>query len=210
MSWNVIFENLHVVEAGLLLTLKLTILGIIGSFGLGVLVGALQAYSRFWGKQLADLYIEIMRNVPLVVKLFFLYFVIGLDAFPAALIALVVHQSGFIADVTASGLRSIPREQLEAGSTTGLSRTRVFLHILFPQALRVTIPAYTNQFIELEKNTALISLIGLQDLTFVAQNIQIETYRYLESFIVVTVLYVGIAFFIAGLMSALQARLVLR
>jgi polar amino acid transport system permease protein len=81
---------------------------------------------------------------------------------------------------------------------------------MLPQLLRVTIPPFTNQTIELLKNTALVSLIGLQDLTFVAQNIQIETYRYRESFIAVTVLYVSLAFAIVGVMSALRKRLSVR
>jgi polar amino acid transport system permease protein len=81
------------------------------------------------------------------------------------------------------------------------------LYVLFPQVLRATIPAFTNQAIELLKNSALVSLIGLQDLTFVVQNIQIETYRYRESFIVVTTLYVALTFAIVGAMSTLQRRL---
>jgi ABC-type amino acid transport system permease subunit len=122
-----------------------------------------------------------MRNIPLIVKLFFLYYAVGLDAVPTAMIGLIVHQSGFIADVTAAGLRSVPREQLEGAYASGLSMPQVFVHVLLPQALSFVIPPLTSQFIELAKNTALVMLIGLQDLTFVAQNINVETYRYLAS-----------------------------
>ena len=210
MTWRPFIDHADVLWAGLFLTVRLTVFGLMGSFAVGVTVGAVQAFSAFLGKHICALYVEVMRNTPLVVKLFFLYFVLGLDAFPAALLALIIHQSAFIADVTAAGLRSIPREQIEAASTTGLRHYQIFGYILFPQFLRVTIPPFTNQFIELLKNTALVSLIGLQDLTFVAQNIQIETYRYLESFIVVTVLYVTLAFAIVAALRALQKRLELR
>jgi len=210
VNWRPFVEHADVLWGGLFLTLKLMALGIIGSSFVGVTIGALGASSQFLLRRLCSTYVEVMRNVPLVVKLFFFYFIFGLDAFPAALLALVMHQSAFIADVTAAGLRSIPREQAEAAKATGLSSTQTFLYALFPQFLRVTIPAFTNQAIELLKNTALVSLIGLQDLTFVAQNIQIETYRYRESFIVVTTLYVTLAFAIVGLMSALQRRLRVR
>jgi len=210
VNWRPFVEHADVLWAGLFLTLKLMALGIIGSSFVGVTIGALGASSQFLLRRLCSTYVEVMRNVPLVVKLFFFYFIFGLDAFPAALLALVMHQSAFIADVTAAGLRSIPHEQTEAAKATGLSSTQTFLYALFPQFLRVTIPAFTNQAIELLKNTALVSLIGLQDLTFVAQNIQIETYRYRESFIVVTTLYVTLAFAIVGLMSALQRRLRVR
>jgi polar amino acid transport system permease protein len=210
MNWRPFIEHADVLWAGLFLTLRLMLFGVIGSFVVGVTIGGLQAFSGFVGKRICALYVEVMRNVPLVVKLFFLYFVLGLDSFPAALLSLIIHQSAFIADVTAAGLRSVPREQVEAASTTGLSGGQIFGYVLFPQLLRVTIPPYTNQFIELLKNSALVSLIGLQDLTFVAQNIQIETYRYRESFIVVTTLYVTLAFAIVGAMSALQKRLGVR
>ena len=207
MNWRPFIDHADVLWAGVFLTLKLTVLGIIGSSIVGVTIGALGASSHYLIRQLCATYVEVMRNVPLVVKLFFLFFIFGLDAFPAALVGLVIHQSAFIADVTSAGFRSIPHEQTEAASTTGLSGLQTFLHVLFPQFLRSTIPPFTNQAIELLKNSALVSLIGLQDLTFVAQNIQIETYRYRESFIVVTTLYAAFAFAIVGLMNVLQVRL---
>lgn len=207
MNWRPFIDHADVLWAGLFLTLKLVALGLTGSFIVGLTIGGLGASSRYFLRQLCATYVEVMRNVPLVVKLFFLYFILGLEAFQAALLGLIIHQSAFIADVTAAGLRSIPHEQAEAASVTGLSGLQTFLYVLFPQFVRATIPPFTNQAIELLKNSALVSLIGLQDLTFVAQNIQIETYRYKESFIVVTTLYVALAFSIVGLMSALQRRL---
>ena len=207
MNWRPFIEHADVLWAGLYLTLKLMVLGIAGSSLVGVTIGALGTSSHYLLRRLVGAYVEVMRNVPLVVKLFFLYFILGLDAFPAALLGLVIHQSAFIADVTSAGFRSIPQEQAEAAFATGLSGLHSFLYVLFPQFLRVTIPPFTNQAIELLKNSALVSLIGLQDLTFVAQNIQIETYRYKESFIVVTTLYVALTFAIVGMMTLLQRRL---
>lgn len=207
MNWRPFIEHADVLWGGLFLTLKLMMFGIVGSSVVGVTIGALGVSSHYFVRQLSATYVEVMRNVPLVVKLFFLYFILGLDAFPAALLGLVVHQSAFIADVTSAGLRSVPREQTEAAFVTGLGGVQTFRYVLFPQFLRITIPPFTNQAIELLKNSALVSLIGLQDLTFVAQNIQIETYRYKESFIVVTTLYVALTFAIVGVMSTLQRRL---
>ena len=207
MNWRPFIDHADVLWAGVLLTLQLMAFGIIGSTIVGVTIGAMGASSHYFLRQLCATYVEVMRNVPLVVKLFFLYFILGLDAYPAALIGLVIHQSAFIADVTSAGFRSIPHEQSEAARATGLTGLQTFLYVLFPQFLRVTIPPFTNQAIELLKNSALVSLIGLQDLMFVAQNIQIETYRYLESFIVVTTIYVALAFAIVGLMQVLQRRL---
>jgi polar amino acid transport system permease protein len=210
VNWRPFIEHADVLWGGLYLTLKLMVLGIAGSTIAGVAVGALGTSAHYFLRKLSGAYVEVMRNVPLVVKLFFLYFILGLDAFPAALLGLIIHQSAFIADVTSAGFRSIPQEQSEAAFATGLGPLSTFVHVLLPQFLRVTIPAFTNQAIELVKNSALVSLVGLQDLTFVAQNIQIETYRYKESFIVVTTLYVALTFAIVAAMSVLQRRLRLR
>jgi polar amino acid transport system permease protein len=210
MNWRPFIEHADVLWGGFVLTLELMFFGVLGSSVVGLAIGAFVTSKRFYVKQLASAYIEVMRNVPLVVKLFFLYFVLGLDAFPAALSSLIIHQSAFIADVTAAGLRSVPNEQTEAAITTGLGSGQTFVYVLLPQFLRVTIPPFTNQAIELLKNSALVSLIGLQDLTFVAQNIQIETYRYRESFIVVTAVYVMLTFCLIGAMALLQKRLVAR
>src|SRR5215467_13637613 len=98
MNWRPFIDHADVLWAGLVLTLKLMGFGIIGSSIVGVTIGALGASSHYLLRQLCATYVEVMRNVPLVVKLFFLYFILGLDAFPAALLGLIIHQSAFIAD----------------------------------------------------------------------------------------------------------------
>src|SRR5262245_29714093 len=113
-----LYEHVDLLRAGLTLTLALSAVGIAGSFCVGVAIGVARNSPIKWLSQATSAYIEVMRNVPLVVKLFFLYFVVGLERLPAAIVGLITHQSGFIADVTAAGLRSIPREQAEAGFAT--------------------------------------------------------------------------------------------
>ena len=204
---SIIFSHLDVVVAGLELTLLLTLIGIVGAFVVGTAVGALYSSGDFFVRKLAGSYIDVMRNIPIVVKLFFLYFVLGLDAFPAAVIALVTHQSGFIADVVAAGFRSVPREQAEGARASGLSPVQVFGHVVFPQAIRFVMPPMTSQFIELAKNTSVVMLIGMQDLTYVSENIQTETFHYLQSFVMVTILYMLIMLAISAAMSALNRRM---
>ena len=204
---SIITEHLGVVLAGLQLTLLLTLIGIIGAFLLGTAVGSTYATEDFFLRKVAGTYIDVMRNIPIVVKLFFLYFVLGMDAFPAAIVALVTHQSGFIADVVAAGFRSIPREQTEGARASGLSPRQVFGYVLFPQAMRVVMPPLTSQFIELAKNTSVVMLIGMQDLTYVSENIQTETFRYLQSFVMVTALYMLIMLTISAAMSLVSRRM---
>lgn len=203
MDLAIVYSYKELIIEGVKLTIFLAVTGIAGSLALGIIVGGAVSSNRVLLRAVAHAYVEFLRNVPLIVKLFFFYFVVGMEALPAAVVSLILHQSAFIADVVAAGLRSVPKEQVESAFTTGLGALETYLYISLPQALRAVIPAMTNQFIELVKSTALVSLIGLQDLTFAAQDVQVYTYRYLEAFAIITVIYVGINFLISLGMAGL-------
>ena len=207
MNWHVIWDYREPLVAGLWLTLHLSLLAIIGSSLVGTLVGCFSTLSSFLLHKLTGLYVEVLRNVPLVVKLFFAHFIVGLDAYPAGLIALILHQSAYIADVTAAGLRSIPQGQVEAALSCGHPYRQVFAHVLLPQAIRHVIPPLTTQYVQIVKNSAIVTLIALEDLTFVTQKIGHETYRAFEAATTTTVVYLTVAMFVAGSMSLLQRYL---
>lgn len=207
MHWAVLWEYRGALWDGLLLTLELSSVSIVGSLILGTIVGCVATLAGFFPSRIARIYVEAVRNVPVVVKLFILYFALGLDAIPASLLALVVHQSAYIADVIASGFRSIPLEQIESARATGLSRTQVFRYVTLPQVYRLTLPPLTSQFIEVVKNSAVVMLIGLQEMTFQTQSIEAETFRGFEAATAVTILYLVIALGISLAMSRIQRRL---
>lgn len=209
MNFHVIWEYRAGLLEGLQLTVWLTAVSIVGSLVLGTAIGCFGTLSGFLPKRLARVYVEALRNVPMVVKLFFLYFALGLDAIPASIISLVLHQSSYIADVTGAGLRSIPREQQEAARALGHSYSQVFIYVLLPQALRIIIPPLTNQFIEVLKNSSVVMLIALEELTFQTQNIEHLTFRGFEAATAVTVLYLGVALAIVGVVNVLK-RLVIQ
>src|SRR5256885_663923 len=119
MHWPVLWEFRDALLRGLALTVAISAVAIAASLALGTLAGCIGAFSGALGRRLVAAYVELMRNTPVVVKIFFLYFVLGLDAIPAGLIALTAHQSGYIADVVASGFRSVAREQAEAAWSQG-------------------------------------------------------------------------------------------
>src|SRR6202789_816779 len=133
MDWSFRWEYRAALAGGLAITLAVSALAILGATLVGVLGGCLRASGSYLLQRLTASYTELLRTLPLIVKLFFLYFVIGLPALPAALAALVLHQSAYIADVTAAGLRSVGRGQLDAGSSLGLKRWQVYRHIILPQ-----------------------------------------------------------------------------
>jgi His/Glu/Gln/Arg/opine family amino acid ABC transporter permease subunit len=207
MDWSVIWQYRAEILQGLAYTVVISSMAIVGSFLLGTLLGCLRLLRRPLLTEIVNAYVEIIRNIPVIVKLFFLYYVIGLDAFPTGLLALTIHQSGYIADVVTAGFRSIHPEQGEAGYAQGLTRFQVFTAVLLPQVTRISLPPLTNQCIEVVKNSAVVMFVGVQELTFETQDISQATLRSFEAAAVATALYVMLALVIVAGMSQLGRRL---
>ena len=207
MRWSVIWDYREALWTGLLLTLQITAYSMVGATALGTLLACLKQLPSYIAGKLVAAYVEVIRNIPSVVKVFFLYFVAGLDAMPAAVIGLSLHQSSYICDVLDSGFRSIPREQSEAAWAAGLTRSQIFAFVLLPQVWAIVMPPLASQFIEIVKNSAAAMLLGIKELTFQTQNIEVETFRGFEAATVVTLLYLMIALVIAGTMTWLERRI---
>jgi len=206
MDWAILWEYRAALAGGLAITLAVSALAIVGATIVGVLVGCLRGSGVYLLQRMTATYTELLRNLPLIVKLFFLYFVIGLPALPAALAALVLHQSAYIADVTEAGLRSVGRGQLDAGLSLGLKRWQVYRRIILPQTVRVMLPPMTSQYVSVVKNTSVVALIGVADLTFQTQQINVETFRGFEAATAATLLYMLVAGAVIAGMTRLQRR----
>jgi polar amino acid transport system permease protein len=206
MDWAILWQYREALAGGLAITVGVSALGIVGATLLGVLVGCLARSGSYLLQRLTGLYTEVLRNLPLLVKLFFLYFVVGLPAVPAALAALVLHQSAYIADVTAAALRSVGRGQFDAGLSLGLTRAQVFRGVILPQTLRVILPPMTSQYVAVIKNSSLVALLGVTDLTFQTQQINVETFRGFEAATAATLLYMLVAAGVIAAMTRLQHR----
>jgi polar amino acid transport system permease protein len=210
MDWGILWQYRMALAGGLAITLAVSAVAIVGATVLGVLVGCLRGSGSYLLQRLTGTYTELLRNLPLIVKLFFLYFVLGLPALPAALAALVLHQSAYIADVTAAGLRSVGRGQLDAGLSLGLKRWQVYRRVILPQTVRVMLPPMTSQYVSVVKNTSVVALIGVADLTFQTQQINVETFRGFEAATAATLLYMLVAGAVIAVMTRLQRRQVTR
>jgi polar amino acid transport system permease protein len=206
MNWAIIWQYRAALWDGLLQTLQLSVVGCVGSLLLGTFVGCVGALRGYLPRQLTSVYVESLRNVPVIVKLVIFYYVIGLDAVTSSYLALIVHQSAYIANVIAAGLRIIPSEQVESARASGLSYRQCFLYVQLPQAARITIPPMTNQFIEVVKNSAVVMLIGVSELTYQAQQIESDTFRGFEATTAVTLLYILVTFAIVVGMAAFERR----
>lgn len=169
---------------------------------LGLLVAILCAWVKTSGPKalrfVVNAYIELIRNTPFLVQLFFVFFglpALGLrwSAHTAALVAMVVNLGAYATEIIRAGIESIPHGQVEAGLALNLKRHQVFRHIILKPALKAIYPALTSQFILLMLSSAVVSAISADDLTSVAANLQSQTFRSFEIYIVVAGIYLALA-----------------
>lgn len=201
LDWWVLVEYRQLLIDGLLLTIQLSAISIVLSSLIGSLVGAGRYFLGGPVAWLLAAYTEFFRNVPPIVQFFFWYFAVGLDSFPGAVIGLSVFQSTYIAEVVRSGLQSIPKTQIEAARSSGLNFVQMFSYVVFPQAIIRVVPALSIEFINIIKNSSVAMTIGVMELTFQTQEISSKTFRGFEAATAVTLLYIGLAFIMVGLMA---------
>jgi polar amino acid transport system permease protein len=203
-DWGVLLVYRHLLWQGLVLTVQLSALGMALSLALGGMIGLGRRAEVKPLRWLCGAYIEFFRNIPLIVQLFFWYFAVGLEAFPAAVIGLTVYTSAYIAEVVRSGLQSIPRTQIEAARSFGMTPFQAIRHVLLPQALMRVVPPLGVEFINVIKNSSIAMTISVTELTFQTQQIESLTFRGFEAATAITILYVILALAIVLLMAAIE------
>jgi polar amino acid transport system permease protein len=197
MEWSIIWNYREALFHGLLQTLQLAVIGIPCTFVLGLMLGCVASLPGPYPREIVSYFVAPMRNIPIIVKLFVFYFVLGMDALPASLLTLILHHSAYICDITTAGFRSIPREQVEAAGACGHSYPQIFRYVLLPQAIRIIKPPLTSQFVDVVKNSSVCMVVGIQDLTFQTQEIAHYTFRGFEAATAVSILYLIITTTIA-------------
>jgi len=182
---------------------------------LGLAVAIVCAWGKTAGPRpvrwLIQAYIELIRNTPFLVQLFFFFFAlpaIGLrwSPYTAALTAMVVNLGAYATEIIRAGIESIPKGQIEAGQALSLRTHQIFRLIILKPALRAIYPALTSQFILLMLSSAVVSVISADDLTSVAANLQSQTFRSFEIYIVVTAIYLALALAFSALFRQIQRR----
>ncbi|HEV8663857.1 MAG TPA: amino acid ABC transporter permease [Candidatus Methylomirabilis sp.] len=176
-------------------TLRLAIPAIVLGFLLGVFIGLGRLARSPWIRIPATGYVELFRGVPLVMVIFWFWFIlpillrVPLPEYGVALAAFVVFEAAYLGEIVRAGIQSVPRGQVEAATATGLTRAQTMRHVILPQALRNMIPALVTQFIVLFKDTSLASIIGYMDLTKAAQVVNNREIRPFELYLFIAVVY---------------------
>lgn len=176
-------------------TLRLAIPAIILGFILGVFIGLCRLARSSWVKIPATVYVEFFRGVPLVMVIFWFWFIIpvflgkSLPEYSVALAAFVIFEAAYLSEIVRAGIQSVPHGQVEAATATGLTHVQTMRYVILPQALRNMIPALVTQFIVLLKDTSLASIIGYVDLTKAAQIVNNREIRPFELYLFIAVIY---------------------
>jgi len=212
-SWSYVGEIMPEILKGLWITVQATIYGSLVSFALGLVWAlALRARSR-WVTWPVSIFVEFIRNTPLLVQLFFLFFVLpgwGLTFAPltTGVIGLGLHYSTYTSEVYRAGIDGVPPGQWEAATALNLPRRRTWIAVILPQAFRRVVPALGNYVIAMFKDTPLLAGITVADMLFQANSISATTFDYLEPITVVGILFVVISYPTSLLLRALERRLV--
>ena len=196
---------------GLLVTLKISIISLFISCALGLMTALFRLSGSFTARWLARLYLEIIRNTPLLVQLFFIYFVIApvldIGRIPSAILALSLFEGAYASEIFRAGITSIERGQWEAAESLGLTRMLSYRLVILPQAVKRMLPPLTSQAVSLIKDSALVSTIAIYDLTMKAQEIISETYLVFELWFVVAAIYLVITASLSILIALMEKRL---
>ena len=221
-DWSIVTSGKYFdwLVSGLKITLEVSSISIVLAFLLGLFIAVMRMSHVKPVRFIASAYLEFFRNTPLLVQIFFWYFgsykilptfindwlnTTNFE-FAAAVIALSIYTSAFIAEDIRSGVLSIPKEQMEAARSAGFSFLRSMQHIILPQAIRITVPPLVNQFLNLTKNSSLAMTIGVAELTYQARQVESYSFKGFEAFTAATLVYLAISVCITSLVHVYDKR----
>uniref|UniRef100_A0A831U9I9 Amino acid ABC transporter permease n=1 Tax=Geobacter metallireducens TaxID=28232 RepID=A0A831U9I9_GEOME len=221
-DWSVVTSGKYFewLVSGFKVTLELSALGIVMAFVVGLVIAVMRMSHFRPVRWIAVAYLEFFRNTPLLVQIFFWYFgsykilpqavndwlTSTNFEFAAAVIALTIYTSAFIAEDIRSGILAIPKEQMEAARSAGFSYLRAMQYIILPQAVRITVPPLIGQFLNLAKNSSLAMTIGVMELTYQARQVESYTFKGFEAFTAATLVYLGISVAITAMVHQYNVR----
>lgn len=211
LNFAVLAEYWPALLAGLEMTVKVSVMSIIVGTLMGV-TGALAKISRFRViRALAFTYVEWIRNTPLLIQILFIYFGLGvffsLSPMVASVFALSFFSGAYITEIIRAGIQSIHKGQREAALSLGMTEGQSMFLVVLPQAVKRILPPLAGQFITLIKDSSLVSVIAVSDLTYVAKNIVTTTFRAFEVWLAIAAFYFILSFALSWSVRTLEQRL---
>jgi polar amino acid transport system permease protein len=213
-EWSVIWDNRGQLWDGFKLTMKAGVVGIVAAYSIGLVLGAVRAHRIPLLSQLAAIYVEVIRNTPIFVQMFVLYygppaFGVQIELFTLAWLSLTIWGGAFMTENFRAGFEAVPARLREAGYALGFGPVKNFLNVTLPIGGRIALPSSINTCISVLKNTSLLFWFGYAELTYVANSIQSNTFLVFEMFTALAVAYLVIVWTLSALIQFLERRLAL-
>ena len=212
LNWRPIWQNADLLWKGVLFGLGLAVL----SLAIGSVIGMVGAFARVYGGRktntVVTAYTEFIRNIPLLLIVYFVFYGFGmmgmrlLDNVWSFIFSLSIYSGAYLIEVFRAGIMSVPAGLIEAGKAIGLTPIQVMRHITVPLTFRIVLPSLSNTFISLFKDTSLASAISVPELMYGAVVINVNTWRVVEVYTAVAVLYLVVCYTLAGLLRLLERR----
>jgi His/Glu/Gln/Arg/opine family amino acid ABC transporter permease subunit len=212
-DWGVVLDNRELWIEGLKNTLKVSAIGIAGSFVIGLVLGAARAHRIPVISQVAAVYVEVIRNTPLLVQVFFIFFGlpqldIRLEPFTVAWLSVMIWGGAFNTENFRAGFQAVPFRYREAGFALGFSRLATFFNVTLPIGGRIALPSSINTYVSVLKNTAILGpAVGFDELTNTAYNLESILFQPLEIYTVLALTYLAIVWAISLGIRLIESRL---
>ncbi len=205
------WDLLLFVSDGIVVTFEVTVCAILLALPLGLITGIGRLSTRRWINLIASTYVEVIRGIPLLVQLFYIYYALGkflnISGIPAAVFALAFCYGAYMGEVFRAGIRSIAKGQTEAARSLGFSGLQTLFLVVLPQAWRTILPPVGNEFIALLKDTSLVSILAVADILRRGTEHASEHFDYFETYTLVALIYLIITLLLSKAVSLMEARL---
>lgn len=199
------------IATGLWVTIKISFISLIFAVVLGLIFGLMRVAKNQTARNLALTYVELIRGTPLLVQIFIVYFFIGtvldFDRFTAGVVALSVFTGAYVAEIVRAGIQAIPNGQMEAARSLGMTYPKAMRYVILPQALKRTLPPLAGQFINLIKDSSLVSVISITDLTKAGREVVSGSFAPFEVWFTVAALYLLVTGTLSWAIQRLEKRL---
>jgi polar amino acid transport system permease protein len=205
---------------GVFMTLRLTIVSFVFILIVGIIMGVCRVSSVGFLKAIASMYVEIVRGVPVLVWLLWIYFGlpvlfqdglgmknVRIAGFPAAVVAFTFAYGAYMTEIFRAGIQSISKGQMEASRSLGMNYIQAMRYVILPQAVRVVLPPVSNEFVTLLKDSSLVSILGLEDLTRRGREYVGRTFESFATYMVVALLYLILTVFFTRVTTAIERRM---
>lgn len=213
MEWSYTIRVIPTLLEGLKITMLIAVFGILLGFLIGLLVGLIRSGKHGVIYRIAGVYIAIIRGTPLMVQALYLYFAIPMlfqfeiSAFVAGIVAIGLNSGAYISEIVRGAIQSIDIGQNEAGVCLGLSKFQITTSIILPQALKIMLPSLCNQFIISVKDTSLMTVIGVAEMTHQATQAVSSTFRTVEIYTALALMYFVLNTILSAVLSMLERRM---